>query len=655
METIGCRDFFHRLAKKLIENGLEDSLNFLDDNGFFTERRKNEFINEGLLCYFLVYWEISRNPKKISDLCTLLFDNAIAVSQDMPEKWWTPQGLVTNLDSSLSPSDKKDIKQQSINDLNDIFEEACKYVEDGENNNNLRDIIKKCNSKKSNGLGIHNISGLLNAVWPDVFVTYIQEEKEYRVANIAKALGCKKTDVYKDYLDICARVNGLIKENKIDATYYKEINKVNSENQTQQSGETSNANSLNQILYGPPGTGKTYNTIDKAVKIIDPNFSGDHEAAKEEFKKYKENGQIEFVTFHQSYGYEEFIEGIKPSVNADGQVVYDIEDGIFKRFCEKESNGEVEEDSDFDIAWNKFVEDVITSGEKVEVQIKTKKRALQWKSSKFYVIDHANPTQFVDYKTVKSVYYSTFERKESNGSNNIKFTTSEGVLRLLKEKYGLKDNTEKQEQCEKKVEPKVFIIDEINRGNVSKIFGELITLIEESKRIGADEEMQVKLPYSGDLFGVPKNVYILGTMNTADRSLVQLDAALRRRFRFIEMMPKPKLLNTDVEGVNLQELLTKINERICEHLDREHQIGHSYFTKVEDLQDLKDAFQYEIIPLLQEYFYDDYKMIATILNNNGFIESTDYGYEINIKDATAQDFKKIYDAKAVDKDEEQQS
>ena len=316
---------------------------------------------------------------------------------------------------------------------------------------------------------------------------------------------------------------------------------------------------LNQILYGPPGTGKTYHTIIYAVaicegKAIEEVEKEDYSGVLERYTSdYKD--QIEFVTFHQSYGYEEFIQGIKPSTDK-GNVVYNVEDGIFKKFCDKAA----------------------------QPQNKNKKY--------------------------------------------------------------------------------VFIIDEINRGNVSKIFGELITLIEDSKRIGVDESgkakgMKATLPYEkvdekGNKvkveFGVPENVYILGTMNTADRSLVQLDAALRRRFRFKEMMPKYDNLRTNVNGIDLAELLKQINKRISVRMDREHQIGHSYFLKVISFEELKETFRYEIIPLLQEYFYDDYANIKDILNDSDdkFISVEEYNktklYEITDSDTWLEDdFKKIYE------------
>ena len=174
----------------------------------------------------------------------------------------------------------------------------------------------------------------------------------------------------------------------------------------------------------------------------------------------------------------------------------------------------------------------------------------------------------------------------------------------------------------------VLIIDEINRGNIARIFGESITLIEPSKRIGSNkDETTVTLPYSQDSFGIPDNLYIIGTMNTADRSIALLDTALRRRFKFIEMMPDSKhdCISTDIGGVNCQELLDAMNDRIHFLLDREHQIGHTYFMDVKRIkgngeESLEATFKNKIIPLLQEYFYDDWKKIDLVLNGNGFIE-----------------------------------
>lgn len=183
---------------------------------------------------------------------------------------------------------------------------------------------------------------------------------------------------------------------------------------------------------------------------------------------------------------------------------------------------------------------------------------------------------------------------------------------------------ENKKNNDNSLKPYLIIIDEINRGNVSKIFGELITLIEPSKRIGESEGLKVTLPYSGEKFGVPKNVYIVGTMNTADRSITSLDTALRRRFEFVEMMPDAEELEkSKYKDVNLKKLLEAINTRIEYLLDREKTIGHAFFIGAENLNNLKNVFQNKIIPLLQEYFYDDYALIDVVLNKNGTLEKQD--------------------------------
>ena len=195
-------------------------------------------------------------------------------------------------------------------------------------------------------------------------------------------------------------------------------------------------------------------------------------------------------------------------------------------------------------------------------------------------------------------------------------------------RYELRDGIFKRISQQADADPDgryVLIIDEINRGNIAKIFGELITLIEPSKRLGEEDELRVKLPYSQDPFGVPKNLYLIGTMNTADRGIALLDVALRRRFEFDERMPNAALVTWDIEGVNGGRLLTAINQRIVENLDREHQIGHTYLMKVDSVDALARAFQKQIIPLLQEYFYDDWEKMRTVLNDNAFITRRETG------------------------------
>ena len=203
---------------------------------------------------------------------------------------------------------------------------------------------------------------------------------------------------------------------------------------------------------------------------------------------------------------------------------------------------------------------------------------------------------------------------DDGGSGQIRYELHDGIFKRIAEAAK-----------EEKGKRFVLIIDEINRGNIAKIFGELITLIEDSRRLDEDDETKVTLPYSKDPFGVPNNLYLIGTMNTADRSIQLLDTALRRRFDFVEMMPESdhKDISTDVEGVDCQKMLKAMNERITALLDREHQIGHTYLLGVDTMKELSYAFQNKIFPLLQEYFFDDWSKIRAVLGQNHFVRDSD--------------------------------
>ncbi|WP_443939460.1 McrB family protein [Pedobacter sp. MW01-1-1] len=400
----------------------------------------------------------------------------------------------------------------------------------------------------------------------------------------------------------------------------------------------------NQILYGPPGTGKTFNTINKALDILGVDTNGKHrKELKELYEQKVDEGQIVFTTFHQSLSYEDFVEGTKPVIEEDKDgvrsVVYEIKDGIFKSLCDKARIVPVEEefnkDYHFDDAWNALLEnaetnlsngnkfrlDILTAGKGLNVtQITNNGNLLLTPASESgldYTVSYTRLKEL--HKAIPDVAFVKNIDKEFRavigGMNSTAYwATLNYINNWLKNNNATKPNASTFKQAL----PHVLIIDEINRGNVSAIFGELITLIEESKRAGEAEALEVILPYSKEKFSVPSNLYIIGTMNTADRSVEALDSALRRRFSFTEMMPEYLGLST-IAGIQLAEVLQVINKRIVALLDADHQIGHSYLISVANEYDLANAFNNCIIPLLKEYFYHDDEKIALVLGN-GFVE-----------------------------------
>ncbi|HHT6932832.1 AAA family ATPase [Campylobacter jejuni] len=444
------------------------------------------------------------------------------------------------------------------------------------------------------------------------------------------------------YKDLEKEANQIVKDFQDMINYFNIFDK----NDFKLRAEFSTFIPLNQILYGSPGTGKTYHTIDKALEILGKNLeSRDDKKAK--FDEYVKKGQIVFTTFHQSYGYEEFVEGIKPRIDSkenSKEIEYEIKDGIFKELCEK--------------ALDNYENSILNADElnkKIELKEKVE-NFLNWlletnepigktKGGNFFVVEIDNKTIVIysegverfdgifnlnlsifmellkckdEFNNATEMFKKVFNRDYADRTHTYYFNLVK-KFKAYEEKQ-LTAKIENNKNNDNSLKPYIIIIDEINRGNLSKIFGELITLIEPSKRIGEKEELKVTLPYSGKEFGVPKNVYIIGTMNTADRSITSLDTALRRRFEFIEMMPDVSKLSMDCEGINLQELLKAINTRIEYLLDREKTIGHAFFVSVENLESLKKVFKNRIIPLLQEYFYNDYALINAVLNKNDMLE-----------------------------------
>lgn len=486
---------------------------------------------------------------------------------------------------------------------------------------------------------------------------------------------------------------------------------------------------LNTILFGPPGTGKTYNTVIDAVAICSERDVENeiHQGIKEykeilkEFNDLKDNGRIAFTTFHQSYGYEDFIEGIRPVTTDNGQISYEVQDGSFKKFCKRAEQAlksapvqnatasvatapnttavvqsavsntaapvqSAASTSVFDTAWNQFMGDLKNGKIIIAKRHNTK--------TQFNINYHDPDTIYITWSggtnnTVKrdetrkqwgNGYSTAIKSALPKGGSQQTYEFTWGIIDELIENYGLPQtpppqpsnqvsprqnqvqsqaalsddyqmDQEKSESEQKNTDNVnyVYIIDEINRGNISKIFGELITLIEDSKRLGEKEAMTATLPYSGEEFGVPNNVYILGTMNTADRSIAIMDTALRRRFDFREMMPDPSLLDgeevtSDGITVNIKKMLSTMNTRIEYLLDREHTLGHAFFMPLKKTSDpntkltiLADIFRNKIIPLLQEYFFDDYEKIQYVLGDNA--KSSDKYKFIKVKESNTNIFK----------------
>ncbi len=490
--------------------------------------------------------------------------------------------------------------------------------------------------------------------------------KAYNIENLPEEFELREDlknmiDIYKEFVSL----KNSISKNK----QYEE-----------KGGKNMNNSDLNTILYGPPGTGKTYNTVNYAVAICENKNIEDVQSEKYEkvlrrYNELKKEGRIAFTTFHQSYGYEEFIEGIKPIVDEEKKDIgYTIEAGIFKKFCyiaskkaiiatedmpnvsnnakvwcvllDKRDISDLKkkcfEEGSIRIGWDKEPETITT--DTVGLNEMVRRVLLNFQDEMdigdIIVTQRSNKTidgigiVMGDYEYVKEDGLWPRKRKvkwlmigkeiditELNAGIKLDRKSVYPLDRISADKILSLVNNPKEVVVETKMKPFVFIIDEINRGNISKIFGELITLIEDTKRDGKMEQASAVLPYSGEFFSVPSNVYILGTMNTADRSIALMDTALRRRFQFVEMMPDTDILkNVTVDGVEIAPILEKINERITFLYDREHTIGHAFFTKLKDdptIETLASIFEKSIIPLLQEYFYEDYQKIQLVLGDNG--------------------------------------
>ncbi len=452
-------------------------------------------------------------------------------------------------------------------------------------------------------------------------------------------LAFKKTEDYKPSFDL---INSLTENSIQNGGPEPDIDDPPPETDTMK-----HPHPLNQILYGPPGTGKTWNTVNHAVAIIegkplDELEEEDRKEVKQRFDKLKEEGQIEMGTFHQNFTYEDFIEGIRPVLDDDDEnIKYKLSEGVFRKVADRANKNRIQSEQTGDMdellqAFAESIEERLELGEEINLSppdarsgatIRKVNRSEDGNFKSVLLGGSVTSPHLLNAGVIKQKY-DAFHKGEIAKPEDIKGKTGnrQGLATYYfplfqKIKQFHDEKWQSKESVPIKKQHYVLIIDEINRGNIAKIFGELITLIEPSKRIGSKEdETTVTLPYSKEEFGVPDNLYIIGTMNTADRSIALLDTALRRRFEFIEMMPDSKLVSDNIDGVNCQKLLATMNNRICFLLDREHQIGHTYLLGVNDLESLAATFKNKIIPLLQEYFYDNWEKIDLVLNCNGFID-----------------------------------
>lgn len=472
------------------------------------------------------------------------------------------------------------------------------------------------------------------------------------------------------------------------ATQSADSSKTPSKNTVQDTKENIKMLATNVILYGPPGTGKTFSTFSRAVLTCDGFLpdANDHDAIVSRYEELRKEGRISFVTFHQSYGYEEFVEGLRPQSSSDGQVSFNVVPGAFRLACDAAKRREVvkpgltgkplqertifkmslgastnnegakvfqycleheclllgwgdeidfsdcgnenaikglleketpEAEKHDSSAWfvNYFKHELKVGDIVIVSNGNTSFRAIAEVTGDYHYVDDA---PFHQMRPVK--WLAVYEVAKPTTEIFHKSFTMASLYKLSADglNYQKLEELLAGEVTESAIKPHLLIIDEINRANISKVFGELITLLEPDKRTGGKYPVTVKLPYSGDDFSVPSNLHVLGTMNTADRSIALLDTALRRRFDFEELMPDPTVLaGMDVAGINLEKLLTALNARVEILYDRDHTIGHGFFIGVNTLADLDGVFRRRVLPLLQEYFYENWSNVRRVLNDLG--------------------------------------
>ena len=582
--------------------------------------------------------------------------------------------------------------ENDINNLWEVFESAIRYADNPTQGNKLKIESTYNNVIKQKGIQ-WNITMGLYWIRPNTYINLDSKNREFIIKQkILPQQFIKEVNQFKNvpngeqYIQLCDLLLEKIKDGQYGYRDFKELSFMayerNMSVDTVAQHNTQNTDiAKNTILYGPPGTGKTYNTVMYAVAIIENKKLEDikrenYTKVIDRYNKYKEDGLIEFTTFHQSYGYEEFIEGIKPVIHSDEEdetdIQYEVVPGLFKKFCDIAGKPILRKEK-YDIGinelptiWKISLEGSGENSTRTECmrnnhirigydeygrEITNLSKGDAGRNILNYFINDMSigdivmscydcntvdaigvvtgeyewHDEYPEYKRLRKVNWIVKGIKENiikinNGSR----LSNPTVYKLRMDLSDVMEIIEKYSKNTIEVEEKkknhVFIIDEINRGNISKIFGELITLIEPTKRIGQIEGQKVRLPYSQKLFGVPNNVYLIGTMNTADRSIATIDTALRRRFNFKEMLPDSEILDgIYVEDVSIKDIFIKMNKRITVLFDREHTLGHAYFLPLKDaptIETLANIFENSIIPLLQEYFYEDYEKIRMVLGDN---------------------------------------
>jgi len=599
--------------------------------------------------------------------------------------------LVNNLRSTFF-NFAEERGENDINNLWEVFESAIRYADNPTQGNKLKIESTYNNVIKQKGIQ-WNITMGLYWIRPNTYINLDSKNREFIIKQkILPQQFIKEVNQFKNvpngeqYIQLCDLLLEKIKDGQYGYRDFKELSFIayerNMSVDTVTQHNTQNTDiAKNTILYGPPGTGKTYNTVMYAVAIIENKKleeikKENYTEVIDRYNKYKEDGLIEFTTFHQSYGYEEFIEGIKPVIHSDEEdetdIQYEVVPGLFKKFCDIAGKPILrKEKCDIGInesptIWKISLEGSGENSTRTECmknehirigydeygrEITNLFKGAAGRHILNYFINDMSigdivmscydcntvdaigvvtgeyewHNEYPEYKRLRKVNWIVKGIKENiikinNGSR----LSNPTVYKLRMDLSDVMEIIEKYSKNTIEVEEKkknhVFIIDEINRGNISKIFGELITLIEPTKRIGQTEGQKVRLPYSQKLFGVPNNVYLIGTMNTADRSIATIDTALRRRFNFKEMLPDEEVLDgIYVEDVSIKDIFIKMNKRITVLFDREHTLGHAYFLPLKDaptIETLANIFENSIIPLLQEYFYEDYEKIRMVLGDN---------------------------------------